>query len=140
MINIKCVKPFCKDDISLIKNYDKAINDNTKTWDCHHINELTYTKNELIKMNMYYNRPACELIFLTRSEHNKIHLTICAGAKERKQKQGETSKKTQRNKNIKSDFGKKYFEHYGYSESNNVKQYFREREWYKRHKKCRWED
>ena len=28
---------------------------------------------DLIMMNLYYNRPAEELIFLTRAEHKKLH-------------------------------------------------------------------
>lgn len=39
-----------------------------------------------------------------------------------------------------SDFGKKYFEHFGYSMSRNLKQYYRERGWYRHHNhRCRWE-
>lgn len=38
-----------------------------------------------------------------------------------------------------SIFGNKYFEHYGYSNSTNYKQYHRELCWYLRHNKCRWE-
>ena len=36
MINEKRAKSYCKDDISLIENYDKAIADNTQVWHCHH--------------------------------------------------------------------------------------------------------
>ena len=39
-----------------------------------------------------------------------------------------------------SEFGKKYIDHYGYTKSENLNQYIRERTWYHRHgKKCRWE-
>lgn len=39
-----------------------------------------------------------------------------------------------------SEFGKKFLAHFGYSRSENLKQYDRERKWYLRHnKKCRWE-
>ena len=82
MISERHVKKFCRDDLSLIKNYDLAIADSKHIWHCHHINELTFTREELIKMNMYYDRPASELIFLTKSEHSIIHRTICAGRKE----------------------------------------------------------
>ena len=37
------------------------------------------------------------------------------------------------------DFGKKYFEHFGYSKTKDPKQYERERQWYRYHHKCRWE-
>lgn len=73
MINLKNVKKFCKDDFSLIENYDKAIADNTKTWVCHHRRETIYSAKELIEIGEYYNRPACELIFLTHSEHLRLH-------------------------------------------------------------------
>ena len=73
MINLKNVKKFCKDDIFLIENYEKAINDKTQTWDCHHRRETIYSKSGLKEIGEYYNRPACELIFLTHSEHMKLH-------------------------------------------------------------------
>jgi hypothetical protein len=39
-----------------------------------------------------------------------------------------------------SDFGRKYIDHYGYSESRDGKQYRREYAWYKKHNNtCRWE-
>lgn len=41
------------------------------------------------------------------------------------------------NKN--SDFGKRYFEHFGYSCSENPKQYNTELKWFKRKGRCRWE-
>lgn len=43
-------------------------------------------------------------------------------------------------KNGDSIFGNKYFEHYGYSNATNPKQYHNELNWYLRHNnKCRWE-
>lgn len=70
---------FCKDDISKIENYDKAIADTTQTWECHHRLELTlegefaHSKEELNLLGMYYHRPYFELIFLTHSEHTRLH-------------------------------------------------------------------
>lgn len=68
---------YCCDDISLIENYDKALNDNTQTYICHHRLEidLKMSHKELIKIDKYYNRPASELIFLTRQEHNSLHFS-----------------------------------------------------------------
>lgn len=70
---------FCKDDISKIENYDKAVADTTQTWVIHHRLEIhsdyTNSREELKMMNLYYNRPVEELIFLTRSEHVKLHRT-----------------------------------------------------------------
>ena len=75
MINIKKTKRYCKEDISKIKNYDKAIADTTQVWECHHMTETWWncTAQDLIENECYYNRKACELIFLTRAEHNKLH-------------------------------------------------------------------
>ena len=41
MINEYNAHRFCRDDISKIENYDKAINDTTQTWEIHHRLELT---------------------------------------------------------------------------------------------------
>lgn len=41
--------------------------------------------------------------------------------------------------NSKSEFGRKYFKHYGYSNSENPKQYQIEYRYYSYHGKCRWE-
>lgn len=73
------IKQVCKDDPSLIENYDKAINDDTQMWVLHHRLELTldgeyaHSKEELIRLGMYYHRPYYELIFLTKSDHQKLH-------------------------------------------------------------------
>ena len=73
MIDKKRAIKYCKDDISLIENYDKAIADNSLVWHCHHRRETIYSVKELIDIGEYYNRPACELIFLTPLEHNRLH-------------------------------------------------------------------
>lgn len=45
MINTVGVKRYCCDYISLIENYNKAIEDNTQIWDCHHkLGELNSKK------------------------------------------------------------------------------------------------
>lgn len=80
MISENWVKQYCCEDISLIENYDKAINDNTQTWDCHHRGEILpcgrFTTNDLKKFNLYYNRPTNELIFLTLKEHRSLHCSL----------------------------------------------------------------
>ena len=73
MINENKVKKYCREDISLIENYDKAINDKTQTWHCHHRRETIFSRKDLKEIGEYYNRPACELIFLTSLEHNRLH-------------------------------------------------------------------
>lgn len=60
-----------------IENYELAKADNFKGWECHHKLEIhedyTNTVNDLKLMNLYYNRPPEELIFLTTEEHHRLH-------------------------------------------------------------------
>ena len=63
---------FCKDYIN-IENYEKAKKDNFKGWQCHHRIGVDIPREKLKALGMYYNRPAEELIFLTTSEHAKLH-------------------------------------------------------------------
>lgn len=76
MISKRTPKLYCCEDISLIENYNEAINSD-EPYDCHHKNEiiLNKTANELIELGLYYNRPANELIFLSCSEHHRLHQT-----------------------------------------------------------------
>lgn len=77
MINEACAKAYCSEDISLIENYQAAIADKTQMWECHHwlecVNGIYTSPAELKKKGLYKNRPASELIFLTKAEHKKIH-------------------------------------------------------------------
>ena len=73
MISENIAKSYCKDDISLIENYDKAIADKSLVWHCHHRRETIYSRSGLKEIGEYYNRPACELIFLTPLEHIRLH-------------------------------------------------------------------
>lgn len=68
-------KNFCSENINLIENYEKAINDPNEIWECHHRLEIELNKSQqdLIKSNLYYNRPASELIFLSKKEHRHLH-------------------------------------------------------------------
>lgn len=158
MINIKQAKRFCKEDISKIKNYDKAIADNTQTWDCHHMTETWWncSKKDLIDNECYYHRKACELIFLTHEEHTRLHhknknVTENTKQKISKTQKGRTlsletrikmSKSHKGNVNnkgkIKSVFGKEFKEHFGLTKSVNKKLYMKEYRFYKRHGKFSW--
>ena len=77
MINEFYAKSYCCEDLSLIENYELAINDTTQTWECHHRVEVLpgerFSTNDLKKFGLYYNRPAAELIFLTPSAHRRLH-------------------------------------------------------------------
>ena len=73
---------FCK-DYENIENYEKALKDNFKGWNCHHRLEthnsdgerrlVDITVKELKALGMYYDRPADELIFLSKSEHSSFN-------------------------------------------------------------------
>lgn len=77
--NKKC---FCQNP-ELIENYEVAVADTTQTWHCHHRLEthnsdgerrlVDLTKEELIALGIYFDRPPEELIFLTHSEHRSLH-------------------------------------------------------------------
>lgn len=80
----KDLSRYCSEPLENIENYDKAIADDKHMWDCHHRNEIceanrsrsdrgVTSKEQLIADGMYYNRPACELIFLRHDEHRKLH-------------------------------------------------------------------
>ena len=77
MISERNAKKYCKGDISLIKNYEIAVNDTKQIWHCHHRGEIlpcgVYSPEDLEKFGLYWKRPACELIFMTISEHMKLH-------------------------------------------------------------------
>jgi hypothetical protein len=70
-------------DFENIENYDKAKADNFKGWHCHHRLEthnsdgerrlVDISHKELKALNMYYHRPANELIFLSDKEHLRLH-------------------------------------------------------------------
>ena len=79
MINEIQAKKYCSEDVSLIENYYQAITDKDKMWDIHHKRECDengktlFTYKQLIDMNLYFKRPASELIFVTKSMHKKMH-------------------------------------------------------------------
>lgn len=60
--------------------------------------------------------------------------------KEQKTKFSESAKKRQRQTRLVSEFGKKYFEHYGYGWTENHSQYNKEKYYYKIHNKFSWEN
>ena len=98
MINERNVKRFCKEDLTKIENYEQAIADTTQTWQCHHRLELTLDgefalSREQLKMHdMYYNRPYYELIFLTPTEHRRLHRKGVQHSEESRRKMSESKK------------------------------------------------
>lgn len=96
MINLIQVNKYCREDPSLIENYDKAIADDNQVWHCHHRLEMQNNKkfsaNDLIFMKLYFNRPASELIFLTKAEHTRLHSKGKKLSEETKRKLSEAHK------------------------------------------------
>ena len=165
MFNIKSAKYYCKDDISLIENYTQALNDTENKWVIHHRNEITIngeyglSKNELIRLNMYYKRPYFELIFMRSDEHNNLHFELTKSNKIERFNTLEHLKLaniktkgshlTNEHKKLigekllnkpKSNFGEKFLNHYGFGPKENLRLYKTEHNWYKKHNNlCRWE-
>lgn len=96
MIHEQNTNAFCVEDISKIENYEQAISDKKQTWDCHHKAEILpcgrFSVDDLKKFNLYFHRPASELIFLTRADHIKLHFTGCHRSDETKAKMSKTRK------------------------------------------------
>lgn len=76
MISFNLAKKYCCEDISLIENYEEAVNSDEK-YDCHHRLEIQDEKSVSLKylqeQNLYYKRPAKELIFLKHTVHISMH-------------------------------------------------------------------
>lgn len=65
---------YCPEHYQEIENYELAKADNFKGWICHHRNGEEFSKEWLIKNNMYYNRKdPREFKFVTKDEHFLIH-------------------------------------------------------------------
>jgi hypothetical protein len=72
-----CIEP------EKIENFEKALADNFVGWECHHRLEthnsdgerriVDISMAELKALDMYYNRPPEELIYLTVAEHLSLH-------------------------------------------------------------------
>ena len=76
---------FCIEDPSKIENYELAKADDFKGWDVHHRFELKCPvykpkAKELMEWNLYFHRPASELIFLKHGEHSRLHRKYDGGS------------------------------------------------------------
>ena len=108
-------KRFCK-DYTKIENYDKAIADDTQVWVCHHRLEthtsdgerrlVDLTRLELMALDMYFDRPPEELIFMTPLEHRKLHFKGKQLSGEHKSKIGAANKGKVRTTAMKSHWSK----------------------------------
>lgn len=81
--NLYQLKRCCCEPLSNIENYSEAMSDSDNVWDLHHRLEthnsdgerrlVDLTMGELIALDVYYHRPASELIFMKRAEHQCLH-------------------------------------------------------------------
>lgn len=160
---------FCQTP-ELIENYEQAVADKTQIWVCHHRDEIRVlpsgmiairSKKELIENDRYFNCPPNELIFMTMSDHAKLHSKyiyhppMSESEKERRstaykgRKLSEEAKKkisiagkgkpSKLKNTYRTEFGKKYVERFGYSRAANMKQYDKERHFYRYYGYCSWE-
>ena len=71
-------KRYCSEPLDNIENYQQALADNFEGWSIHHRLEIQpdgtrVSAKELIDKNLYYGRPASELVFMTNGEHHRLH-------------------------------------------------------------------
>ena len=97
MISKERALSYCK-DFTKIENYEKAINDKTQTWVCHHRLESCFHSNFLKKTSLYYNVEPEALIFLTKKEHQKQKHAGKKCSDETKRKMSEARKGKHNNK------------------------------------------
>lgn len=144
---------YCRETIENVENYEKAKADNFKGWQLHHrlethdrwgnMREEEIPRIILKSLGLYYYRPASELVFMTNSEHRKLHNKIMRKYNwsqeqrdaQSKRLKGKTGHKwTEEEKKAQSERRKKFFQNGGkvwnkgmkgcYSEKalNNIRQ------------------
>ena len=75
---IRCWKSYCSEPLDKIEHYEEAKADNFADWCIHHRREIQHdgtrvSVQELIDRNLYFGRPAEELIFMRFEEHSTLH-------------------------------------------------------------------
>lgn len=81
MINYGTLQLYCEhdngniDNFKRIENFLSAAMDTEQVWVCHHRRETDegLSADELKERGLYFNRPPEELIFLTFSDHARLH-------------------------------------------------------------------
>lgn len=89
-------------NIELVENYELAKADNFKDWHCHHRLEthnsdgekrlVSISMEELKALGIYYNRSPEELIFLTKSNHSRLHASMQVHSEEERKRISESKK------------------------------------------------
>ena len=90
-------RAFCKESLDQIENYQQALEENFKGWCIHHRREIQpdgkrISRQELKDKDLYFHRPASELVFMRVSEHMTLHNKGKAISEEHRQKIAESLK------------------------------------------------
>ena len=69
---------FCSEPLELVENYQQALAEGFAGWCMHHRLEIQpdgtrVSAKELIDQNLYFHRPASELVFMKVGEHKRLH-------------------------------------------------------------------
>ena len=88
---------FCSEPLELVENYQQAKADNFAGWCIHHRLEIQQDgtrvpMQQLIDQNLYYGRPASELVFMKVGEHATLHHKDKVISEETRQKIAESHK------------------------------------------------
>lgn len=86
MIATDKYRHFCCEPLENVENYEVAVNA-VEIYICHHRLGTEFTADELKAKDMYFNRPASELIFVSRAEHTSLHHSGKTVSDEQKAKQ-----------------------------------------------------
>lgn len=113
MLSVENARTYCSESIQNIENYEKALNDDTQKWVCHHRLEMCFTQKFLKEIGLYYKRPADELIFIKSCEHNgnsKIHKYLRTSEFKSRISKGGKRLKSDETKKRMSEARKKYWQ------------------------------
>ena len=74
-------KSYCSEPIDKIEHYEEALAENFKGWCMHHRLEIQHdgtrvSAKELIDKDLYFHRPASELMFMRNGEHRSLHRSL----------------------------------------------------------------
>lgn len=73
MFSKRQARIYCCEPVENIENYSIAQVSNELYAIHHRLEDMGLARKDLIALNRYYHRPACELIFILNSAHNQLH-------------------------------------------------------------------